>query len=144
MAEVKDRTTFEVPFFDVDAMQIVWHGHYVKYMEVARCHLLDQIEYNYQQMKDSGYSWPVIELKLKYVKPLKFKQQVEVIAEVVEAEYGLKIKFGFFDVNTGEKLTSGYTKQVAVEIESGEMCLLSPPILAEKINTYIQKTAGTN
>ena len=32
-----------VPFFDVDSMHIVWHGHYVKYLEVARCALLDRL-----------------------------------------------------------------------------------------------------
>ena len=30
----------QVPFFDVDMLEIVWHGHYVKYLEVARCALL--------------------------------------------------------------------------------------------------------
>ena len=26
-----------VPFYDVDSMDIVWHGHYLKYFEDARC-----------------------------------------------------------------------------------------------------------
>jgi acyl-CoA thioester hydrolase len=33
----------EVPFFDLDPMNIVWHGNYVKYLEVARCALLETI-----------------------------------------------------------------------------------------------------
>jgi acyl-CoA thioester hydrolase len=36
-----------VPFFDVDSMDVVWHGHYVKYFEVARCALLERIGHNY-------------------------------------------------------------------------------------------------
>ena len=51
----------EVPFHDVDTMNVVWHGHYLKYFEIARCKLLDQFHYNYNQMRDSGYAWPVIE-----------------------------------------------------------------------------------
>ncbi len=39
-----------MPFFDVDSMNVVWHGHYVKYLEVARCALLDQIGHNYNDM----------------------------------------------------------------------------------------------
>ena len=35
-------TEIEVPFFDCDSMHIIWHGHYVKYLEVARCELLDK------------------------------------------------------------------------------------------------------
>ena len=30
-------TDVTVPFFDVDSMNVVWHGHYVKYLEIARC-----------------------------------------------------------------------------------------------------------
>lgn len=30
-------TLIDVPFFDVDSMNIAWHGHYVKYLEIARC-----------------------------------------------------------------------------------------------------------
>ena len=37
----------EVPFHDVDTMNVVWHGHYLKYFEIARCKLLDQFHYNY-------------------------------------------------------------------------------------------------
>ncbi|MGH8486657.1 MAG: acyl-CoA thioesterase, partial [Pseudomonas sp.] len=41
-------TEILVPFFDVDSMLVVWHGHYVKYLEVARCALLDRLEHNYR------------------------------------------------------------------------------------------------
>ena len=37
-----------VPFFDVDMMEVVWHGHYVKYFEEARCALLDKLGHNYR------------------------------------------------------------------------------------------------
>ena len=51
-----------IPFHDVDMMHIVWHGHYVRYLEIARCALLDELDYNYNQMRDSGYGWPVIDM----------------------------------------------------------------------------------
>lgn len=61
-------TEILVPFFDVDTMHVVWHGHYVKYLEVARCALLDKIGHNYTHMLDSGYAWPVIDMQLRYVR----------------------------------------------------------------------------
>ena len=45
----------EVPFFDVDVMQIVWHGHYVKYLEVARCAFLDALGYGASMWLASAY-----------------------------------------------------------------------------------------
>ena len=34
----------EIPFHDVDMMAVAWHGHYVRYIELARCALLERIE----------------------------------------------------------------------------------------------------
>ena len=46
-------------FFDIDVMEIVWHGHYVKYLEMARSALLAKYGYDYPQMRASGYAWRV-------------------------------------------------------------------------------------
>ena len=39
----RHNSEFEVQFFDVDSMDIMWHGHYVKYLEMARCQFLEEI-----------------------------------------------------------------------------------------------------
>ena len=83
----------EIPFHDVDMMEVAWHGHYVKYFEIARCALLDQFDYNYPQMRDSGYAWPVIDLHLRYARPARFGQRVTVTATVREWENRLKISY---------------------------------------------------
>ena len=63
MPDLSAEALIEVPFHDVDVMDVAWHGHYVKYLELARCALLRQIDYDYPQMRDSGYAWPVVEKK---------------------------------------------------------------------------------
>lgn len=123
----------QVQFFDLDPMEIVWHGNYVKYLEIARCALLDQIDYNYPQMRASGYAWPVIDLHLRYVKPATFGQLIRVRAELVEWENRMKIAYLITDVASGRRLTKGTTVQVAVEIATQEMCFVSPAILFEKL-----------
>ena len=40
-------TETHIEFFDLDPMEIVWHGRYVKYLEMVRGVLLDSIDYNY-------------------------------------------------------------------------------------------------
>ena len=122
-----------VPFFDVDSMDIVWHGHYVKYLEVARCALLDRIGHNYQQMRDAGYGWPIIDLQLRYVRPARFNQRISVRADLVEWENRLKINYLIRDVETGERLTRASSVQVAVEIASREMQLASPAVFVDAV-----------
>lgn len=122
-----------VPFHDVDPMNIVWHGRYVKYLELARCQLLESFNYSYSAMFDSGYSWPVVDMRIKYVKPAKFEQKIRIIASLVEWEFRLKINYLIEDVATKAKLTKGHTIQVAVDMDSGEMCGESPAILRQKL-----------
>jgi acyl-CoA thioester hydrolase len=126
-------TEIEVQFFDLDPMQIVWHGNYVKYLEVARCALLDSIGYNYTQMKESGYAWPVIDMNLRYIGPAVFGQRLKLRAEIVEYENRLKIDYLITDAASGKRLNRASTTQVAVEIKTGEMCFVSPAILFEKL-----------
>ena len=93
----------QVQFFDLDPMQIVWHGNYVKYLEVARCALLDSIHYNYVEMKASGYAWPVIDMQLRYVGSASFGQRLKLRADIVEWENRLKIDYLITDAQTGKR-----------------------------------------
>ena len=126
-------TEIDVQFFDLDPMNIVWHGNYVKYLEIARCALLDSIGYNYMQMKDSGYMWPVIDVNLRYIGSAVFGQRLRVRAELVEWENRLKVDYLITCAGTGKRLTRASTTQVAVDIKTGEMCFGSPPVLFEKL-----------
>ncbi|MGJ0514553.1 MAG: acyl-CoA thioesterase [Methylomicrobium sp.] len=123
----------KIPFHDADMMEIVWHGHYAKYFEIARCELLDRIGYNYFAMRDSGYAWPIIDLRIRYIKPAVFGQKVTIRAAIAEWENRLKIDYLITDGLTGVKLVKGYTIQVAVNMRNQEMCLESPPVLFEKL-----------
>lgn len=126
-------TQVQVPFFDVDTMHVVWHGHYVKYLEVARCALLDKLGHNYNQMLESGYAWPVIDLQLRYVRGAVFGQTLNVRASLVEWENRLKINYLITDLASGERLTRASSVQVAVEIASREMQLASPKVFTDAV-----------
>lgn len=123
----------EIPFHDVDMMEVAWHGHYAKYFEIARCKLFDQIAYNYPQMRDSGYAWPVIDMHVRYIQPLRFQQKVTVTAWVDEWENRLRLQYRISDSATGARLTKGHTDQVAVDMKTGELCLVTPAVLREKL-----------
>ncbi len=128
-----EETEISVQFFDLDPMQIVWHGNYVKYLEIARCALLDKIGYNYEQMQESGYMWPIIEMNLRYAAPAAFGQRLLLRAEIVEWENRLRIDYGILDAASGKRLNKATTTQVAVDLKTGEMCFVSPPILLERL-----------
>lgn len=122
----------KIPFHDLDPAGIVWHGHYAKYFEIARCALLESFGYNYDAMVESGYAWPVIDMRLRYVKPALFGQEIKVQATLLEWEYRLKIDYLIRDLS-GARMCKGSTVQVAVDIATREMLLRSPAVVFEKL-----------
>lgn len=129
----KASVEIEIPFHDVDSAELVWHGNYAKYLEIARCKLLDTFDYNYPEMKISGYVWPIIDYRLRFSRPGRFQQNIRIEASLAEWEHRLKINYLITDVASGERLTKGYTVQVAVDMATSEMLLGSPAILYQKL-----------
>lgn len=120
-------------FYDIDVMEIVYHGHYVRYLELARSALLAKFDYDYPRMRDSGYAWPVVDMRLKYVRPATFGQVLKVRATVTEWENRLRIDYLLSDAATGEKVNSAHTIQVAVDMATRAMCFVCPPVLWERL-----------
>lgn len=120
-------------FYDIDVMEVVYHGHYVKYLELARSALLAQFDYDYPRMRESGYAWPVVDMRLKYVRSATFGQKLKVTATVTEWENRLRIDYVMRDAATGQKVNVAHTIQVAVDIATREMCFVCPTVLLEKL-----------
>jgi acyl-CoA thioester hydrolase len=117
----------EVPFHDVDSMGVVWHGHYVKYLELARTALLRRAGLDFGQMGELGVLWPVATCRLKYVRPLRYGQRVQVRAELLECANRLRVRYLITDAETGERTTSAETVQLAVKADTGELLFDTPP-----------------
>ena len=136
-AEQRDDFAIEVAlspaFHDCDAMQVVWHGNYFKYLEIARCALLQRFDYDYPQMHASGYMWPIVDTRVKYIRPLRYAQPLVVAARISEWENRLRMDYEIRDTASGEVLTRAHTIQVAVDAASSEMLYLCPPVLWERL-----------
>ena len=129
-------TLLTVPFHDADMMGVTWHGHYIRYMEIARCELLERIGYTYLDMYDSGYAWPVVDLKIRYSKGCTFGDRLRILITVDEVEFRFKLSYRIENADTGELLTKASTTQVAGDTKTGEMSYPSPKILVDRIEAF--------
>lgn len=120
-------------FHDLDPMNIVWHGNYVKYLEIARCALFAKFGYDYPQMVESGYAWPIIDVRMKYIAPVEYGKPIRIKATVVEWENRVKLDYIIRCAATGKRLHKASTIQVAVDVATQSMCWECPPILWEKL-----------
>ena len=123
-------------------MDIVWHGNYARFLELGRCQLLDQIDYNYSRMRTSGFAFPIVDRRLKYVAPMRFRQDCVVTTTLMEYEYCLRFDYVIRDRASCGVLTRARTIQVAVRIDTGELCLESPPELVDKVRAAARSGDG--
>ena len=137
-AYFENETVVTAEFFDVDAMKIVWHGNYVKFMEVARCAMLDKLGYVYKEMVKDGYTYPVTSINLKYVKSLYFGDKGLVKTYLMEYENCIKIKYEIFN-EKGELCTKAESTQMAFNVEKNESCFECSKTFIERVEKIIGK-----
>jgi acyl-CoA thioester hydrolase len=135
---LETEVTLVTSFQDADPMGVVYHGNYFRYFEEARRELLDKIAYGYLEMNDSGYMWPVIDTRVKYVKAIPFNHKIRVHARLTEWENRLRIDYVIFDAESGQRMCKAHTTQVAVERQTQEMCFVSPTVFTDKVSHWHQ------
>jgi acyl-CoA thioester hydrolase len=123
----------KVQFYDLDPMHIVWHGNYPRFLEQARAALFEKISFGYREMSQSGFAWPIVDMRIKYVRPINPTHAIRVTATLVEYENRLKTNYLIRDTETDEILTKAHTIQVTVDRTSNELCFETPAALVEKV-----------
>jgi len=131
---LSESVIIDVPFHDCDPMNIVWHGNYARYLEVARSALLRKMNFDYEDMIKSGYMWPIVDMRVKYVASARYAQKIKVDAHLVEAESRLKMEYLITCLETGEKLTKASTIQLAVDLETQELQFATPTVFTDKLH----------
>lgn len=144
MAEkkLKETVEFNIEFYDVDSMQVAWHGNYAKFMEVARCALLRKIKYDYYEMEKSGYAWPVVDMHIKYMRPMVFMQRVRCEITLDEYEIGMKLSYKFLDAETGKVLTKAESTQMAVDLKTKESLFGSPRCFVDLVKKALSSESN--
>lgn len=123
-------------FQDADPMGVVYHGNYFRFFEEARRILMEKIDYSYHAMMASGYMWPIIDTRVKYVKPIPYNHAIRISATLTEWENRLRVDYVIYDAKTEQRMTKAHTMQVAVGIEDQEMCFVSPKVFTDKVEAW--------
>ena len=131
MKKISSKIQIKVPFYDLDPMNIVWHGNYVKYLEEARCALFAKLNYTYYDMYDDNIMYPLAKMDFKFIKSAKFDDDLEIEATFKEFEPAIIIKY---DIFSGEDSAS--TMQMGVNVKTGETIYNAPEKLLKAVEEY--------
>lgn len=118
-----------VRFCEVDSLGIVWHGNYLKYFEDGRKSFGDKYGLDLVEICKKGYIAPVVEIKCKYVSPVKYGDVLVVDTTYIDCE-ALKLVFKYVIKKDGSNtvVTTGETTQVLLD-DKGELIYVMPPFL---------------
>ncbi len=120
-------TQFTVPFYDLDPMQMVWHGNYLKYFDTARSELFNALDIDLlDYFKKTNYLFPITKTSTKHIVSLRYRDQFKCTATVIEAEYKIVVDFQTRLVKNNQICAKGRSEQVAVKYPEMEIMFEIP------------------
>jgi acyl-CoA thioester hydrolase len=122
----------EIPFHDVDLLGVAWHGHYPKYLELARTALLRARRLDADDLRALGFRLVVVESHLRHLAPLRYGDRARVSAWLVEVESRLRIDYQVVHLAQGRPVALGSTLLVTT-LPGGELCLETPAPVLERL-----------
>lgn len=102
-----------VPFHDVDALGVVWHGHFYKYFELARTALMQSRGLDVNDMAALGVRVVVVETRCRYLRPLRYDDRCVVTATLGEVNPRVVVRYAIRLVD-GAPVARGHTTLVAL------------------------------
>jgi len=118
-------------------MGFVYYGNYATYFEVARVELLRGLGISYKELEDSGISLPVLDYKIKYIKPAFYDDLLTVKTAIAEMP-SARIHFSYETLNSeGVLLNKAETTLVFVNIATMKP-IHAPDFITIRMKPYFE------
>jgi acyl-CoA thioester hydrolase len=102
-------------YADTDMMGVIYHANYLKFFELGRTGLIEDIGYSYVGMEEAGYYAPVYDVQVTYKKPLRYGDQA-FVKTWVDYNDGIKTIYGYTIVNGNDEICAeGTTTHIIVK-----------------------------
>ncbi|HVP31509.1 MAG TPA: thioesterase family protein [Myxococcota bacterium] len=115
----------EVPFHDVDALGVVWHGHYWKYLELARTRLLRALGLDAGDLIGPRYRFVVAETRCRHAFPLRYGERARVEAWLRDVRNRIHVAYEVTNLTHGRRAARAQT--ILVTLDAAGRLLLETP-----------------
>ena len=124
---LKAQTEIKVRFNEVDSLRIVWHGHYVKYLEEAREAFGQKYGMGYLDIEKHGFVSPIVKVDIDYKQQLRYGDICISEAQYVDnAAAKLVFKYTLYRKSDMAIVAKATTIQVFLNIKTMELSLNHP------------------
>ena len=133
---LEEQTTLRVRFNEVDALRMVWHGHYANYFEEGRRAFGRRYGVDSTVFLEHNVAVPVVQLQVDYFVPARLADTLEVKARLLKSE-AAKLIFEYEIRREGQAplLASGSTVQVFTN-DKGQLLLTWPLFMQERLKAW--------
>jgi len=102
------KTNLRVRYAETDQMNVVYHGNFAQYFEVARSEAIRELGFTYKEMEAIGIIMPIVELHIKFHRPAHYDDLLTIHTLLKELPDRHRIEF-FHDVynEAGKLLANG-------------------------------------
>lgn len=97
-------TKIRVRYAETDQMNVVYHGNYAQYFEVARAEAIREMGITYKEMEEMGIVMPIVELHTKFLRPAKYDDLLTIKTQLRELPTDHRIEFHHEVCNEDGKL----------------------------------------
>lgn len=126
-------TQLRVRYAETDQMDVVYHGNYAQYFEVARAEAIRNLGFTYKDMEAMGVVMPIVELHVKYLRPAHYDDLLTIKTMLKELPADHRIEFHQEVYNEHEKLlTLGRVVLYFINASTNEKTVM-PEVLRLKL-----------
>lgn len=124
---LKNRTEVIVRFSEVDALGIVWHGHYLKFFEDGRESFGRQYGLGYLDVYKQELAVPLVNIHVDFKRTVQYGDSVIIETTFVDSP-AAKIIFNYeiFRASDNELVAKGTSTQVFMNLKH-ELYITMPP-----------------
>lgn len=100
-----------INYYETDKMGVVHHSNYIKYLEEARCYMLDYYKIPYSKMESLGIMIPVLSVQCDYKNHVTFDDILCIDCTVTEfTGVRMAVEYILTDKKTGKLVMTAKTK----------------------------------
>lgn len=123
-----------INYYETDRMGIVHHSNYIRFLEEARCKMLDEASMPYSSFEENGIMIPVLGVNCSFKRHVTFNDII-LIKPYVKEFNGVRLTMGYTvtDKNTGNLVLTAETKHCFTDTS------LKPVRLQNQIHEFYEK-----
>jgi acyl-CoA thioester hydrolase len=128
----------KVYYSDTDAYGVVWHGSYLRWLEMGRVELCTLMGYNLQELQAKNIVLPVVNINVRYKSSAKLEDEM-IIETSVQKYNSLCVSFEqkVSDKKTGKIYVEAIVDVVAID-NNGKLYRKMPPILIDAFKKVLK------